>query len=255
MNAIFHQEGAIADLTINRPEFLNALDEKTLQDIDEALGKIDVGQVRALRVTGAGEKSFVAGADIKAMQKKTPKEALYFAQFGQSVFTKLESLPIITIACVNGYALGGGLELALACDFILAEPKARFGQPEVHLGIIPGFGGCVRLARRVGPSKAKEMIFSGKTITAHEALKIGLCDVLTQEGEGILKKAEQFLEPMLSQSIHAISQAKTAIQAGRDLAIHEALLVERLAFGNCFAHPDSKEGIAAFLEKRAPKFN
>ena len=254
VNITLEQSAPFATLTINRPEQLNALDEATIKEVDEALERLDVSVLQALRITGAGDKAFVAGADIRAMAKKTPMEALEFARYGQEVFLKLESLPIMTVACVNGFALGGGLELALACDFIVASPKAQFGQPEVRLGIIPGFGGCVRLARRIGMAKAKMLIFSGKSMAAKEALDVGLCDALAEEGEDPIKKAEAFLEPMLSQSPHAIAQAKAAIQAGWDLGVREALLVERLAFGNCFAHQDREEGIAAFLGKRKPQF-
>jgi len=253
VNITLEQSTPFATLTINRPEQLNALDEATIKEVDEALERLDVSVLQALRITGAGDKAFVAGADIRAMAKKTPTEALEFARYGQEVFLKLESLPIMTVACVNGFALGGGLELALACDFIVASPKAQFGQPEVHLGIIPGFGGCVRLARRIGMAKAKMLIFP-ESMAAKEALDMGLCDALAGEGEDLTKKAEAFLEPMLSQSPHAIAQAKAAIQAGWGLSVREALLIERLAFGNCFAHQDKEEGIAAFLGKRKPQF-
>lgn len=255
MNILLEQSSPFATLTISRPEQLNALDEATINEADEALDSLDLSSLKILRITGAGERSFVAGADIRSMARKTPSEASEFARYGQEFFVKIESLPIVTVACVNGFALGGGLELALACDFIVASPKAQFGQPEVRLGIIPGFGGCVRLARRIGMAKAKMLIFSGRDIAAQEALDIGLCDALTGEGENPLKTAEAFLEPILSQSPYAISQAKAVIQTGWGLGVREAMLVERLAFGSCFAHQDREEGIAAFLKKRKPQFS
>ena len=244
----------IAILTFNRPDQLNALNVKTLMSLHKIIDQLSENHnLRAVLIVGAGEKAFVAGADIKEMEKYSPQSAMEFARLGQRAFVRLEKLPFIVVGCVNGFALGGGLELALACDFIIAKKNAKFGQPEVHLGIIPGFGGCVRLARRVGIAKAKELIFSGKIIGANEACRIGICD-LVEDGAPFIERCIAFIQPMLKQSSSAISNAKHVVQSSFNILGDTGFDIERLAFGNCFSHSDRKEGIKAFLEKREPVF-
>jgi enoyl-CoA hydratase len=245
----------IGTLTINRPKQLNALDAATLGEIAGALelAKVQPAEVRALILTGAGEKAFVAGADIAAMAKLGPAEAREFAALGHRTLNALEALPVVTIAAVNGFALGGGCELAMACDLIYASEKARFGQPEVNLGLIPGFGGTQRLVRRVGLMRAKEMIFSGEVYDAPTARAAGLClEVLAPEK--LLEHARAKARVIASRGPAAVATCKRVMQQGADQLLAQALDAERLAFAGLFGTAETREGMAAFLEKRPAAF-
>jgi enoyl-CoA hydratase len=254
-NVIFEVPAdGIAVLTVNRPKQLNALDVKTLDEMEGVLAALGGGSTaRALVVTGAGDKAFVAGADIAAMSRLGPVEARLFAELGHRVMERLERLPIPTVAAVNGYALGGGCELALACDLVYASEKARFGQPEVSLGIIPGFGGTQRLTRRVGPSRALEMVMTGDTYDAARAKEFGLAlDVVPPER--LLDHAREQARKIAAKGPLAVSQAKRVVHAGQDADLRTANELERQAFAALFGSEDAKEGMRAFLEKRPPVF-
>jgi enoyl-CoA hydratase len=249
---IVERRGVAALLTLNRPKAMNALDAETLEALAAAVEEVRRSDARALVLTGEG-RAFAAGADIEAMGKMSPLEAAEFSRLGHSSFAALESLEIPTIAAVNGFALGGGCELALACDWIYASTKARFGQPEVKLGLIPGFGGTSRLTRRVGLAWAKEMVLTADTLSAEDALRIGLANRVFEADEllnAALKTAEQIggLGPV------AVSSVKRVLQQAQDADVDVAHALEQNAFGLVFASADRDEGIAAFLEKREPEF-
>ncbi|WIG97348.1 MULTISPECIES: enoyl-CoA hydratase-related protein [Myxococcus] len=251
-NIRLEQEGAVATLFIDRPKALNALNTKTLQELESALKALPA-DVRVLIVTGGGEKAFVAGADIAEMAALTDAQAQEFGALGHRVMAALEALPIPTIAAVNGFALGGGSELALACDFIYASEKARLGLPEVGLGVIPGFGGTQRLTRLVGRARAKELIFTGDRIDAAKAKELGMVlEVLP--ADGLLAHCRAVAEKMLKNSPLAISKAKQVIEAGADQDLRAANELERKAFGDLFGSEDQREGMKAFLEKRIATF-
>jgi enoyl-CoA hydratase len=238
--------GPVATITINRPEKLNALDAATVRALHEALDRVAIDPgVRAVVVTGAGDKAFVAGADIAAMRGMTRAEAQAFAEAGQGCFGLVERMPKPTIAAVNGFALGGGCELALACDVVLAADNARFGQPEVNLGVLPGFGGTQRLERRVGWGKANELLFTGDAVKADEALRIGLCEAVLPLAE-VRGAARAMAEKIASKGPLAIAAIKRVRRKG--------LAAEAEAFAACFDTADQREGMTAFLEKRAAKF-
>ena len=254
-NVLFEVSEGVATLTINRPRQLNALDAQTLGEIGEALQEAQArpAEVLALVITGAGEKAFVAGADIAAMSRLGGAEAAAFAALGHRTMSALEALPIVTIAAVNGFALGGGCELAMACDLVYASERARFGQPEVNLGLVPGFGGTQRLGRRVGPMRAKELILSGEPIDAAQARAIGLAlEVLPPDR--LLEHARAKARTIASRGPQAVALAKRLIQAGADLPLPAALELERDAFGGLLGSPEAAEGMAAFLEKRPARF-
>jgi len=244
----------IATLTFNRPKALNALNTILLQELADALDNIAQDEnVRVLILTGAGEKSFIAGADITEIATLTPLAAKKFAQFGQDVISKLQSLAIPVIAAVNGYALGGGCEMALACDFIYASEKAIFGLPEITLGVIPGFGGTQRLPRLIGASLAKEMIFTGKHLSAAEAKAIGLVNKIFAPEE--LQAAVVEISRLIATKGKAsLCAAKQTVNQGLNGDLTSGLAIERDAFALCLASPDAKEGTGAFLEKRKPVF-
>lgn len=248
------RDGGVATLTINRPASLNALNGATLQAIKAELGVVaaDSG-IRCLIVTGAGEKAFVAGADISEMVDKDEPAGRAFGQAGQAAFAALEGLSIPTIAAVNGFALGGGCELALACDFIYASTKAKFGQPEIKLGVIPGFGGTQRLLRRVGNAVARELTFTGKMIDAQEALRIGLVNAVFEPAD-LIAKAQETAKTIASLAPKAMAEAKQVLLDGEDAPLTEAIAREAEAFGRCFSTSDQKEGMRAFLAKRPPNF-
>lgn len=241
-------------VTVNRPSVLNALNETVLKEMAAVLDAVEAdGSVPALIITGQGPKAFVAGADIEAMERMNPLEATGFSGYGQAVFSRIAALPVVTIAAVNGYALGGGNELAMACDLRVAARNARFGQPEVGLGITPGFGGTQRLARLVGLSRALDLTLTGRIIDAEEAFRMGLVDRLVPEGEA-LQGALAIAKEIGKKSPFALRQAKKAVSLGLDLPIQDGLLLERRLFGECFSHADQKEGMRAFLEKRPPAY-
>ncbi len=245
----YEPKGAIAWLTIDRPEALNALNAQVLSELSAALDAVDLETVRCLIVRGAGEKSFVAGADIAQMKDLDPAGGEAFGKQGNDVFLKLESFPIPVIAAVGGYALGGGCELAMACDFRICSDTAVFGQPEVGLGITPGFGGTQRLARLVGPGMAKQMIYTARNIKADEALRIGLVNAVYPLSE-LYAAAEKLANTIAANAPIAVRACKKAINDGAALTIGEAVECEERAFGSCFATADQREGMGAFLEKR-----
>ena len=248
------RRGAVALLTLNRPDSLNALDRALLEAIAAEVERIGAdASVRALVVTGAG-RAFAAGADIAQMRALSPVEGEAFSRLGHAATGALESLAIPTIAAVNGFALGGGCELALACDWIYASSKARFGQPEVNLGLLPGFGGTTRLVRRVGLAWAKELVLTGAPIAADEALRIGLANRVF-EPEALLDAAVAAGEAIAAKGPVAVAAAKRVMQQGQDADVRTAHALEQQAFGLIFATDDRAEGMTAFLEKRDPSFS
>lgn len=240
-------------LTVSRPKALNALSEKVLDEI-EGFAKTLSGQpLRVLIIRGAGDRAFVAGADIKEMSRLSPSEAQSFSQKGQRAFSLIEALPFPVIAMIQGFALGGGLELALACDILVMEEKAKIGFPETALGLLPSFGGTQRLARAIGFYKAKEMILTGNFYSAKEALEMGLAAAAVPK-DGLLKKAEDFAASIRKRGPLAVQAAKDVLHKSRGLPFERGLELEAEAFGRLFESEDSKEGMRAFLEKRKPDF-
>jgi enoyl-CoA hydratase len=253
-NVIFTVDERIATLTINRPERLNALNPQTMEEIGRCIDAVDDdGDIRCVIVTGAGDKAFIAGADITAMVTMSGFEEKGFAADGLAVLRKFEQLRLPVIAAVNGYALGGGTELALACDLILASDNARFGLPEIKLGIIPGFGGTQRLPRRVGLLRAREMIYTGDMIDAETALRYGLVNHVYPAAE-LMTECRALARKLAGQAPLAMQQAKTAINAGIDVDLDNGLRFETEAVGLAFSTEDKREGMTAFLEKRKPRF-
>lgn len=249
---IEHTQG-ITILKISAPKSLNALNSTILKELSDCVTHLDAA-TRVLIITGDGEKSFVAGADISEMAHLNEAQGYEFGRLGAQVFRAIETLPIPVIAAVNGFALGGGCELAMACDIRIASSKAKFGQPEVGLGIIPGFSGTYRLPKIVGQGHAKEMIYTGKVIRADEALRIGLVNAV-YEPEQLMEKAVEMAQMMLHNAPVAISLAKQSINEGYDLDADAAIALENKLFGKCFATSDQKEGMDAFLNKRQAEFN
>ena len=238
---------------INRPEKLNALNPSVLESLECRIVEIEATNASVVRLRTAGDKAFVAGADIATMQGMSVDQARAFAAYGAHVFERLSALGAIVIAEVQGFALGGGFELALASDIIIASHSARFGLPEVSLGLIPGFGGTQRLTRRIGYGKAIELIATGRTITAAEALACGIITAVT-EPEDLRSRADATSQEILSRGGRAVAAAKLAVRSSQDLALSSGLGLEASLFSQCFSHPESTEGMAAFLEKRKPKF-
>ena len=250
----FKTEGPIGVLSVKRPEALNALNKQVLADLDSALTKLEATtDIRALIITGSGEKAFVAGADIKEMEDINPSQSTEFARRGQSVFSRLENLKIPSIAAVNGFALGGGLELALACDFILASNKAKLGLPEVSLGLIPGYGGTQRLARHCGQQVAKLFVLTGDMFSAEQCLSFGLVTQVV-EPQDLMAEAMKRAQSIAKRSPVAVRLAKEAISKGFDLSLKEGLALEAELFQKTFSSNDKTEGVKAFIEKRAPQF-
>jgi enoyl-CoA hydratase len=251
---LLEKNAAIATITLNRPDKLNALNAQLLNELGDVIRELssDVG-IHAAVLTGAGEKAFAAGADIASMQTLTTAEAYRFAQVGHAIGNAIENAPFPVIAAVNGFALGGGCELALACDFIYASDKAKFGQPEVNLGVIPGFGGTQRLARRVGIGRARELCYTGDMIGAEEALRIGLVNVVVPHAE-LMNKAYETAKKIALKGPLAIAQAKRVLFRGADVPLQIANELEVQAFASLFESADQKEGMTAFLGKRAAAF-
>ena len=245
-------ENGICVLTVSAPKSLNALNSALLKEMDDFLGHIGK-DVRVLIITGDGEKSFVAGADISEMQNLNAEQGETFGRLGAQVFRKIETLDIPVIAAVNGFALGGGCELAMACDIRICSENAKFGQPEVGLGIIPGFSGTYRLAKLVGMGYAKEMIYTGKAIRADEALRIGLVNAVYPQAE-LMQQAMAMATKICAMAPIAVRYAKQCINAEYDLDADAAIAYENVMFGKCFATQDQKEGMTAFLEKRPAKY-
>ena len=242
-------EGQIGIITINRPKALNALNADVLEDLKAVLEGVDQEAVRCLIITGAGEKSFVAGADIAQMSTLTKAEGEAFGKKGNDIFRALEVFPIPVIAAVNGFALGGGCELAMSCDFRICSDNAMFGQPEVGLGITPGFGGTQRLARLIGPGMAKQLIYSARNIKADEALRIGLVNAVCPQ-EQLMEEAEKLAAKIAKNAPIAVRASKKAINDGLQVEMDKAIEIEEKLFGSCFESYDQKEGMGAFLEKR-----
>lgn len=251
-NLLVETSEGVARITINRPTVRNALNGATLDELLEVFGELEADDsVRAMVLTGAGDRAFVSGADIKEMRDKTPLEPLQWSELGHQVADAIEQAARPVIAAVNGFAPGGGCELALACDFIVASDAATFGQPEVKLGILPGWGGTQRLARVVGKAWAKRLILTGEIIDAETALRIGLVTQVVPAAH-LLEIAVALARQIAERAPVAVRLAKHAIEAGRDPATGAAL--ERQAFAVCFSTADRQEGMAAFVEKRAPVF-
>ncbi len=263
-NILLETKDGVATLTFSRPKALNALNEQTLRELKAALvwveqhaagreGAAQGEQIDVLILTGAGEKSFIAGADILEMKDKDPEAGEIFARLGQGVSRALELLPQPVIAAVNGFALGGGCEFAIACDFILASENAVFGQPEVALGIIPGFGGSVRLGRFVGQPRARELIYTGRKIKADEALRIGLANQVVPLAQ-LLPRAQEVAQEIRKNSPMAVAKSKRLMNQIYTMPIDQALREESLLFGGIFGSYDQREGMNAFAEKRKAAF-
>ena len=254
----FEVKESIGYLTVNREKKLNALNSKVLSELKELLSHLineDKGQtVKGVIFTGAGEKAFIAGADIAEMQDMSVDQARDFGALGQEVTVLFEQLPMPVIACVNGFALGGGCEMAMACDFIYATDNAVFGQPEVKLGLIPGFGGTQRLSRIVGRNRAKEIIYTGRNVKAEEALAMGLAIKLFPTKEEMIAGALKTFSYILTVSPNAVKLSKKVMNSGNDLTVTDGLRHELEQFAAIFSSEDMKEGTKAFIEKRAPNF-
>jgi enoyl-CoA hydratase len=253
-NLIFDNQDGIGVVTVNRPKALNALNADTMAELDRLAGAIAKDPaVKAVIITGAGDKAFVAGADIAYMQPLSAADGRTWGKAGQAVFDKIENLPQPVIAAVNGFALGGGCELAMACDIRIASDKAKFGQPEVTLGITPGFGGTQRLPRLVGKGRAKELLFTGDMIDAADAYRIGLVNKVVAPEE-LMDAAIALARKIMSRGPVAVGLCKAAVNEGLDTDLQTGVAYEAEVFGLCFATADQKEGMAAFLEKRKPEF-
>ena len=248
----YTEEDEISFITISRPKALNALNSQVLNELSQVLDSIDKSKISALIITGEGEKSFVAGADISEMSSLSKKEAVEFSKKGNDVFRKIETFEIPVIAAINGYALGGGCELSLSCDIRICSENAIFGQPEVGLGITPGFGGTQRLSRTVGIGMAKQMIFTGQNIKAEEALKIGLVNAVYPQNE-LINEAKKLALSIAKNSKNAVKLSKKAINDGLQVDIDKAINIEEKLFGECFENPDQKERMKKFLERGKKK--
>ena len=249
---VYEQKGQYAIVTISRERALNALNSQVLEELDATLDAVNLDEVRCLILTGAGQKSFVAGADIGEMSTLTKAEGEAFGKKGNDVFRKLETFPIPVIAAINGFALGGGCEISMSCDIRICSDNAVFGQPEVGLGITPGFGGTQRLARIVGVGMAKQMIYTARNIKADEALRIGLVNAVYTQEE-LLPAAEKMAAGIAKNAPIAVRNCKKAINDGLDVDMDQAIVIEEKLFGDCFETEDQKYGIAFFLDKNKEK--
>lgn len=253
-NIILEKENHIAIVTINRPKALNALNSETLIELNQTIDEIAEDEdIYAVLITGSGEKAFVAGADIAEMKNMNVIEGRKFSMLGNNIFRKLETMEKPVIAVLNGFTLGGGCELSMACDLRIASTKAKFGQPEVGLGITPGFGGTQRLARLVGMAMAKELIYTAKIIDSNEAYRIGLVNKIV-EPEKLMEEAKNLANAIASNAPIAVKLCKSAINRGMQMDIDTAAMYEAEVFGECFSTEDQKEGMNAFIEKRSKKF-
>ena len=262
---VYEQKGQYGVITISREKALNALNSQVLDELDACLDAVDLNEVRALVLTGAGEKSFVAGADIGEMSTLTKAEGEAFGKKGNDVFRKLETFPIPVIAAINGFALGGGCEIAMSCDIRICSDNAVFGQPEVGLGITPGFGGTQRLARLVGAGMAKQMIYTARNIKAAEAFRIGLVNevysaevdaegnVVKSAQQAVVAAAEKMAAAIAKNAPIAVRNCKKAINDGLDVDMDAALVIEEKLFGDCFESEDQRYGMAFFLDKNKEK--
>ena len=251
---IYAEKDGVATITINRPKVLNALNRQTMRELDDAVkAAIEDKEVRVVILTGAGEKSFVAGADINELAEQTPVSGRDYGLFGQSVLNRIENATKPFIAAVNGFAFGGGCELAMACHIRLASEKAKLGQPEVKLGLIPGYGGTQRLARLVGEGRAMQLCLTGEPISAEEALRIGLVNEVVPPGD-LLQEAEALANKIKANAPLAVRFAMEAIHHGLQGTLDEGMYLEATLFSLCATTDDMKEGTKAFLEKRPAKF-
>ena len=262
---LYEVEGAVGTITINRPKALNALNSQVLDELNETLDAVDLDTVRCLVLTGAGDKSFVAGADIAEMSSLTKAEGEAFGKKGNDVFRKLETFPIPVIAAVNGFALGGGCEISMSCDIRICSDNAVFGQPEVGLGITPGFGGTQRLARLVSPGMAKQLIYTARNIKAAEALRIGLVNqvvsaevdeagnVIKTAQEAVVAAAKKMAAGIAMQAPIAVRNCKKAINEGLNVEMDQAIVIEEKLFGDCFETEDQKAGMGNFLKPKEEK--
>mgnify|MGYP002626642648 CR=1 FL=1 len=249
---LYEEKGNYAIVTISRPKALNALNSDVLTDLEAVFDAIDVSKVWAVILTGDGDKSFVAGADIAQMSTLTPEEGEAFGKKGNDLFRKIETFPVPVIAAVNGFALGGGNELSMACDFRICSDNAVFGQPEVGLGITPGFGGTQRLARLISPGMAKELIYTARNIKPDKALELGLVNAVYPQAE-LLPAAEKLAAKIVAQAPIAVRACKKAINEGLQTDMDQAIVIEEKLFGSCFKTHDQIEGMDAFLNKRKEK--
>lgn len=253
-NILFEKKDYVATITVNQPQTLNALNTKTLKELEAAVEMIEQDKdIRAFIITGSGPKAFVAGADIHELDNMTPSDGLVFMDLGQKVFNRIENGTKPSIAAVNGYALGGGCELSMCCDIRIASENARFGQPEIKLGNLPGWGGTQRLTRLIGKGRASQMIFTGEFMKAEEAECWGLVNKVVPL-ENLLEEAMELAQKIASKGPIALKEAKRAINEGVNHGIETGLLVERYGVAICLTTQDQKEGTAAFLEKREPHF-
>ncbi|HML33539.1 short-chain-enoyl-CoA hydratase [Sporomusa sphaeroides] len=254
-NVLYQTDNGIGMITLNRPKALNALNSELLTELNGLLDEIaQDDSVKVVIITGSGDKAFVAGADIAEMQNISPLEGRAFGKFGQAIFNKLENIPQPVIAAVNGFALGGGCELAMACDIRIASDKAKFGQPEVGLGIVPGFGGTQRLPRLIGKGRAKELLYTADMINAEEAYRIGLVNRIVAADE-LLSTAKELAEKIMARAQAAVRLCKAAVNTGMDTDLESGIAYEAEVFGLCFATADQKEGMSAFIGKRKPNFS
>lgn len=249
---LYEVKGATGIITINREKALNALNSAVLEELDKTLDAVNLEEIRCLILTGAGSKSFVAGADIGEMSNLTKAEGEAFGKKGNDVFRKLETFPIPVIAAINGFALGGGCEIAMSCDIRICSDNAVFGQPEVGLGITPGFGGTQRLARLVSPGMAKQLIYTARNIKADEAFRIGLVNAVYTQEE-LLPAAEKMAAGIAKNAPIAVRNCKKAINEGLDVNMDQAIVIEEKLFGDCFETEDQKYGMAFFLDKNKEK--
>jgi len=262
---LYEQKGAVGIITINREKALNALNSQVLEELEKTFDAVDLDNVRCLILTGAGEKSFVAGADIGEMSTLTKKEAEAFGKKGNDIFRKIEAFPIPVIAAVNGFALGGGCEISMSCDIRICSDNAVFGQPEVGLGITPGFGGTQRLARLVSPGMAKQLIYTARNIKAAEAYRIGLVnqvvsaevneagEVTVSAKDALMAAAEKMAAGIAAQAPIAVRNSKKAINDGLQVDMDKAIVIEEKLFGDCFETEDQQAGMGNFLEKDKEK--
>jgi len=253
-NILLGKEAGVAFITINRPKFLNALNRTAVEELSNIIDMIAADdEVKVVIITGAGDKAFVAGGDISYLANMTPMEAREFSLFGMEVLRKIELLPKPVIAAVNGFCLGGGCELAMACDFRIASEKAKFGQPEVGLGVTAGFGGTQRLPRLIGVGMAKQLHYTGDIIDAEEALRIGLVNAVVP-ADDLINYVKGIANRIISKGQLAVRFCKTAINEGMQTDIDRAMTIEADIFSLCFSTEDQKEGMKAFIEKRKPQF-
>jgi len=253
-NLLFEVSEKVARITFNRPNVLNALNRKTMDELGDCLNTVRADdEIRVLILTGAGEKAFIAGADINELSQQTPVNGREFTLYGQEIIHRLETLGKPAIAAINGFALGGGCELALACTLRIASRNAKLGQPEVKLGLVPGYGGTQRLPRLCGKGVAHELILTGEMISADEALRVGLVNRVVESSE-LLATADAIAKKIIANAPLAVKYAMEAVEHGMEMPQEEGLYLEATLFGLCCATQDMREGTRAFLEKRPPKF-